>query len=432
MKHFIIILFTVLCSGHTMAQLEKVIVEKYYISDAKDASVTIGGHLQAGSTTYRIYVDLKTGSKLIRLFGNQYHDLKFTSDSIFFNHSEYGEIFGYNIVRNNLPENTTALDTWISLGQTTSRRAGKVSFGVLKTLDKDGSFIAGSNNSDALLTNTDSITGIPLTTADGNITVNVTPPSYSQEGFDGDTTIFNSLIKKEFNSLGKNVSLTSISDGIAGIQPDSNQILIAQVTTKGKFSFELNLEILDTEGKTITYVAKNSLDSANTVYSPYLNYPISLECACKDPHYMEFNPNFLNCEDNTKCKTRIVCGCTDSIACNFDPAANVNIPALCCYPGKCNDRDINIVCPSILSGSELLLYPNPAEDVLTIQISGNNENEASYALYDSFGMLKWERNNIHLSGEFSETLDVSGFTSGLYWVRVSVASSIISKLFMKK
>lgn len=46
------------------AQLQKVIVEKYYISDANDATDTLGGGLSAGSTTYRIYVDLVPGSIL--------------------------------------------------------------------------------------------------------------------------------------------------------------------------------------------------------------------------------------------------------------------------------------------------------------------------------------------------------------------------------
>ena len=36
--------------------LEKIIVEKYYISDAKDAAAKKGGYLPVGSVTYRIFV----------------------------------------------------------------------------------------------------------------------------------------------------------------------------------------------------------------------------------------------------------------------------------------------------------------------------------------------------------------------------------------
>ena len=46
------------------AQLQKVIVEKYYISDANDASDTLGGGINTGTTTYRIFVDLAPGSIL--------------------------------------------------------------------------------------------------------------------------------------------------------------------------------------------------------------------------------------------------------------------------------------------------------------------------------------------------------------------------------
>lgn len=435
MKHFLILLFTLLLTGRMEAQLEKVIVEKYYISDSSDAQDTIGGHLAVGSTTYRVYIDLQPGSKLIKLFGNDKHNLIFSSDSAFFNNKEYGKTFGHEIVKNSLTESTTGVDTWLSLGQSSAKKGTKTSFGILKPLDTDGSFIGGPNNTDSLLSNSDPAAGIPLTTADGNLTVVATPPAYLHNGFkdigsDEDTTIFGSSLKKEFNSLGQNVYLIA-QTGVTGVNPDSNQILVAELTTKGKLSFELNIEVVDGTGKTITYVAQNASDSASTVFSTFLKYPVNIVCSCKDPHYLEFNDNAV-CEDVKKCKTRIVCGCTDSLACNYDSRANVNIPTLCCYPGYCNGRDISVVCPSILNSVEFNLFPNPAEDLLTIQVTGNTEESVKYAIYDSYGLLKLEKNNIHLSGDFIDKIDVSVFPAGLYWVRVTVGNKTTNKIFMKK
>lgn len=65
------------------AQLQKVIVEKYYISDANDATDTLGGGLSAGSTTYRIYVDLAPGSILKKIYGDGYHPFSIQSTAPF-------------------------------------------------------------------------------------------------------------------------------------------------------------------------------------------------------------------------------------------------------------------------------------------------------------------------------------------------------------
>jgi hypothetical protein len=434
MKHFLIIAFTLLLTGSIHAQLEKVIVEKYYITDSVDATDTTGGFIPAGSTTYRIYIDLKSGSKLIKLFGNAQHNLVFSSDSVFFNHTESGQTFAQDITKAKASQSTTALDSWLAIGQSLKKAGTKAYFGIPKLLDTDGSFIGGSNHPDGLLANTDPQAGIPLTTADGNLGIPAPALTYVHYGFkdvvtNEDTTIFGSS-KKEFNSQGEDAYL-AVASGVTGADPDSNQVLIAQLTTKGALKFELNLEVLDSAGKTITYVAKNASDSASTVFSEYLKYPLNIVCSCKDPHYLEYSDKAV-CEDEKKCKTRIVCGCTDSLACNYDPRANVNIPALCCYPGFCNDRDINIVCPAVLNSTEFTLFPNPVEDLLTLQISGNTEEDVKYAIYDSYGMLKLEKTNIHLSGGFLEKLDVSTFPAGLYWVRVTAGGSTSNKLFMKK
>lgn len=430
MKHFFILLLTILFTSSMQAQLENIRVEKYYISDSTDSADTVGGHLEIGSTTYRVYVDLVTGSKLNKIFGNKDHLLKISSDLPFFNHAVDGQTFGKDIDKNSLSGSTLGVDSWITIGLG-AKKSTTTYAGILKSQDTNGSFIMD------LLTNADPSAGIPITDQDGLAPMNIPSTSWLTTGFLNDltlddSTIFGSLNKTvtAFNSNGNDAYLAN-TKGVSGLIADSNQVLIAQLTTKGKIVFELNLEVTTKNGDVITYISngKNPV-SSDTLFSPLLTYPTS--CGCLDPHYLEYNTKF-SCADNTTCKTRIVCGCTDSLACNFDPTANVNIPKLCCYPGYCNDRDITIVCPAINNTPQLSFYPNPAEDQLTIQISGNNEDkDIKYAIYDMYGVLKKEKSFSSVSGVLIEQVDVSGFSSGMYWIKITIGSSTTNKLFMKK
>jgi hypothetical protein len=52
MKTFLTtIFFSIFAVHYVSAQLEKVIIEKYYVSDANDATDNLGGGIPQGSTT---------------------------------------------------------------------------------------------------------------------------------------------------------------------------------------------------------------------------------------------------------------------------------------------------------------------------------------------------------------------------------------------
>ena len=247
MKTFLITLFFACFAWYNAsAQLEKVIVEKYYVSDANDFTDTFGGIVPIGSTTYRIYIDLAPGSILKKIYGDANHPFSIESTAPFFNHESDGQTFAKDFVKNRYLEGTVALDTWLTLGQTTKTQAGKTYFGVLKNQDIDGSFIGGINNdggseliSTGLLVNNDVNAGIPLTQADGMDTMATIPSSWSHLGLldfttGSDSTMFGSIVEKnEFTS--NNFYLAN--SGTKGLDLDSNQILIAQLTTTGEISF---------------------------------------------------------------------------------------------------------------------------------------------------------------------------------------------------
>ena len=72
-----LIALIIACCFSVKAQVENVIVETYYIADNNDIADTIGGQLDAGYITYRIYIDLKEGTVLKKVYGDQYHPLNF-------------------------------------------------------------------------------------------------------------------------------------------------------------------------------------------------------------------------------------------------------------------------------------------------------------------------------------------------------------------
>ncbi|MEP7265215.1 MAG: T9SS type A sorting domain-containing protein [Bacteroidota bacterium] len=441
MRNIIRICILLLFSPVAMyAQLEKVFVETYYISDANDATDTTGGYLAPGTTTYRIYIDLARGSKLQKLYGDANHALRISSTDTFFNNKSDGQSYGKDFSKNRLLENTVALDTWITLGQTT-RTSSRTYFGVPKSYDDDGSIIGGSNNDGGsagiiygLLSNNDALAGIPLTTNDGMDTMINVPSAWGDYGiFDiitqTDSTIFGSLVPgKEFLSYDAGLQ----NSGVQGVNADSNHVLIAQLTTKGALSFELNLEVIDSTGQLIKYVANDSILLSGEVLNRYLTFPYEQVCGCPDAHYLEYIED-RDCDDLNLCNSIIVFGCLDSTACNYNPDANYNIQSLCCYPGYCNDRDLSIVCPEPSAGrsSDLFaLYPNPVYDNLNLEIKSTS-GKASYIIYNSYGRKILAADINSIDEKSFQGIDISGFENGLYIIHWFDGDNFQSSTFLK-
>ena len=442
MKRLLFILSICSIFGSMQAQLENVIFEKYYISDASDAkdvqyftdnlgNVVDSVNLETGSTTYRIYIQLSAGYMLTRIYGVVNHALKIASTSIFFNNISRGVSFAKDLASSRLQYNTVALDSWITLGV-----AGKTLSGVLKAEDTNGSIVGGINNKSGMLINTDPSAGSPLTSEDGLVPLVNAPAVWLQSGFvtnaGDDTTIFGSM-KKSKQFISHSAFLQN--SGVIGAGSGANQILIAQLTTYGDISFELNIEVKRTDGSSaINYVAKRSPvdDAQGNVYSQFLTYPQTPLCGCKDPEFLEFNPN-LDCNTQDSCKTKIVYGCMDPQACNFDASANYNIRSLCCYPGMCSDRDISQVCPDLGSKlkSSVMLYPNPVNSELNVEINTENAVDMKIEIYNSFGKLITVKSLGSFNGSNTTVFDMKNFEKGIYLVKYHANDFAGSKLFIK-
>lgn len=445
MKKFLFILSTFFNAAilQSSAQVTNMFVETYYISNDSDATDIAGSnydstiYLKSGSKTYRVYIELAAGSKLVKIYGDAGHPLEIESTFPFFNNLDRGENFGKDINQNRIDENTVALDSWITLGLAT-----KIHAGVLKTEDTDGSIVGGSHNdggskpvSQGLLSNNDPTAGIPLTTSDGLMPDTTT---YSQWVASGDlygsapdTTIFGTDTSK--TAFISTDCFLQQNSGVIGVIPSGNKVLVAQLTTLGELSLHLNVEVEEPNGastqivKYVAQLAAGEVNSDTLKVSPWLSYPTA--CGCRDPHYIEYSSQYA-CDDPDSCQHPVVYGCMDTMACNYNPNANFNITSLCCYPGYCNDRDIALVCPE-LNSERIRLYPNPVHNILNMEITSQSNREWRYEIVNSFGRVVVEEKGNVATGKFNLSVNTSKLNSGLYLFRYYSGEVNYNNVFMK-
>ena len=115
MKTLLITLFFACFAWYNAsAQIENVIVEKYYVSDANDFTDNSGGIVSIGSTTYRIYIDIAPGSILKKIYGDANHPFEIKSTEVFFNNILDGQTYAKEFLKARYTENTVALDSWLT------------------------------------------------------------------------------------------------------------------------------------------------------------------------------------------------------------------------------------------------------------------------------------------------------------------------------
>lgn len=256
---FITFLFC-LSAAKSQHALENVIVEKYYITDANDTVRSAGGPIPVGSTTYRIFLDMLPGYRFQAAYGKDGHELKLETTTLFFNNGDIGNEIPNVIPRRSLTKNTVMLDSWLSAGA-----AGEEYYGVLKEQDDTLETVVHEKQ---FLKSKNKAAGIPLTQRDGLLAGDGVPrPAFF--GIDSMVPVFFNKTK------GSRFSTSNGAWGCLGgsVGPDSlgtNRVLIAQVTTDGDFSFELNIQIGKADEAQENYVAKNPVGQEITM--PFLTY----------------------------------------------------------------------------------------------------------------------------------------------------------------
>lgn len=268
-----LLLFFILLSGFIYAQngLEGIIVERYYVSNAADATGSIGT-LPAGSVTYRIYADMLPGYTFQAAYGVPNHELRIATTTTFFNNEDRGATTP-SYSKTNAAKNSVMLDSWFSVGA-----ACASTYGILKS--EDNVAAGGTNivntNVPPILQNADPSAGIPLTTQDGLYapTGVAAPQAVTFVGFTANDLAPFDASSQAGNLLSTfNASWASLTGSVGPI-PSTNKVLIGQFTTNGTFTFELNIQIGTPNGGVQNFVAKNP--TGGEILLPSLTFPASV------------------------------------------------------------------------------------------------------------------------------------------------------------
>ena len=340
--------------------LENIIVEKYYVSDLNDATMnSTGGILPVGSVTYRIYVDMLPGYRFQAVYGVPGHEMRIETSTLFFNNEDRGAT-SPTYSKTQASHNTVMLDSWLSVG---AACAGN--FGVLKSEDNGVSTVL---NTDMILLNADTSAGIPLAMEDGMVMGS--PEPVTTVGISNEIAVFDN------QNDGSNGPLFSTFNGSwaslnGSTGPDSleNKVLIAQITTDGSFSFELNIQIGTPVGGNVEqYVARNPI--GNETLFPQLV---------------------------------------------FNSASTSNIEA------------------GVVRNNDLKVFPNPAGNKISINYVANkvHTETGSYSIFDGKGRKIIQKNLGIVPPGFLEDINLLNFASGLYSIEFLLGSEIIHKTFIK-
>jgi hypothetical protein len=189
------------------------------------------------------------GYKFQAAYGVPGHDLKIATTTLFWNNEDRGST-SPTFSKTNAARNTVMLDSWLSVGA-----ACNGNYGIMKTMD-DGLNNAVNNYSPQVLQNNDPAMGIPLTVQDGFFAG--TPEAVTTVGISNEIMVFDNLNDGTNGPLflTNNGSWASLN-GSTGPDPVDNKVLIAQITTNGTLSFELNIQIGTPTGGVENYVASN-------------------------------------------------------------------------------------------------------------------------------------------------------------------------------
>ncbi|HRS19770.1 MAG TPA: hypothetical protein P5243_09720, partial [Bacteroidales bacterium] len=264
MKKILLVLGIGVASFAAVAQqqngLERIIVEKYYISDENDQQCD-EGELPAGSVTYRIYVDMLPGYKFQTCYGDENHEMRFETTTKFFNNEKRGNstpTFTFDHAK----KGTVLLDSYVTAGA-----ACDGYYGIPKNLDNE---IGTLVNSDGYLQASFDAAGNAISVKDGLLEADLNnyPMDVTTIGI---STFLNAIKAQNATTNGQSLVVTNGAWAALGgaMGPTSeNILLIAQFTTNGTFSYKLNVQIGNPNGYDAeNYVVSDPIGDEKTIAS---------------------------------------------------------------------------------------------------------------------------------------------------------------------
>jgi hypothetical protein len=103
-------------------------------------------------------------------------------------------------------------------------------------------------------------------------------------------------------------------------------------------------------------------------------------------------------------------------------SAGIYTVTVTAYNGCQTIKSVRINMPSGINNAiedviQVKIYPNPANDILNLEIDVNGYNELKYELLNSQGMLI-SNSIIKTDRLYNETIDISGYSKGIYYLRI--------------
>ena len=199
--------------------------------------------------TYRIYVDLAPGYTLQMVYGDVHHLLRINTTTDFFNDLTNGVRYGYQVPAEALGHFPLALDSWLTIGAASDHHLA-----IPKELDHDGSILECPPYADVdpMRHAAAAAAGVvPICIADGLYADTV---KREVVDFKFSTSYMDRIRGSELSS---NNGAWAVLGGVAGATPE-NMVLIAQLTTTGEITFELNLQLGDPDHFPVKYVAHDA------------------------------------------------------------------------------------------------------------------------------------------------------------------------------
>lgn len=278
--------------------LENIFIEEYYISNKADSiqadieAIENGaatGSLPVGSVTYRFYADMKPGYEILSVYADKTQNqwLKFNTTTSFYNNPSGSLSPLPGTSKSSIKNKLLALDSYLTLGGVATGNEG-----MPKVEDTDlTSNVTVANNPAGVLLNTQAV-AIPLNIQDGMVSTSTARiPTFAGFSDDISNVLGDGTVVSDSFNLEDGIFFNT--SGAVGPKPGSNRVLIAQLTTNGILTYELNLQIKQIQGNEgETYAAH---PGANDFTIP------SLSGTLVPPHSYKIETSIGSCADSSFC-----------------------------------------------------------------------------------------------------------------------------------
>ena len=87
---------------------------------------------------------------------------------------------------------------------------------------------------------------------------------------------------------------------------------------------------------------------------------------------------------------------------------------------ECDGYTSSVYGPELKDAADILVYPNPVEDILSLELESNSQKELSLSIIDMNGKVVMMSKSFH-----TKAVDVSELVDGFYFARIKVQDGAI-------